>query len=397
MIRKIYLTFQIILIFSLFFCKKDEHFSLFLLALMYQNHSPQNSSLNNVHAVSSTASVVYGQNNDFTTNQSGIAADKFQYNRGLVVDSSGNLYVADFGASRVTYHPSGGTIATDVYGQSNLTTGTANSGGLNADSLNQPSGVALDSSGNLYIADSVNNRVLYYESGSTTATRVYGQPNMTSNTANNGGISANSLNSPRSVALDRSGNLYISDFSNHRVLYYASGSTTATRVYGQPNMTSNTANNGGLSESTLNSPQGIAVDSNGNLYVSDSSNYRVLYFTAGSTSASRVYGQPNYNSNTDNNGGISASSLSYAISLTLDSGDNVYIADTTNNRILFFENGKTTANTVYGQNGSFTSGTANNGGRSATSLNFPEFLHIAPNKNLYVSDISNRRVVVFPY
>ncbi len=64
-------------------------------------------------------------------------------------------------------------------------------------------GIALDSSGNLYVADEYNNRVLFYPAGSTTATRVYGQSgSFTSNTANNGGISANSLRQPCGVALD---------------------------------------------------------------------------------------------------------------------------------------------------------------------------------------------------
>src|SRR5664280_632792 len=107
---------------------------------------------------------------------------------------------------------------------------TYNKGGISANSLAYPFGVALDSSGNLYVADYPNSRVLFYPSGSTTATRVYGQGgSFTTNNPNNGGVSANSLYGPYGVALDSSGNLYVADAENRRVLFYHSGSTTATR------------------------------------------------------------------------------------------------------------------------------------------------------------------------
>jgi hypothetical protein len=121
----------------------------------------------------------------------------------------------------VLFYSFGSTIATQVYGQPGFTTNYANNGGVSASSLNNPIYPALDSSGNLYVADTLNNRVLFYPFGSTTATRVYGQLNsFTSNTANNGGISANSLSEPWAAALDPSGNLYVTDNSNNRVLEY---------------------------------------------------------------------------------------------------------------------------------------------------------------------------------
>ncbi|MGA2688858.1 MAG: hypothetical protein ABSE85_12395, partial [Candidatus Korobacteraceae bacterium] len=127
------------------------------------------------------------------------------------------------------------TTADVVYGQlGSFTTNTQNNGGVSANSLNSPQVIALDSSGNLYVTDTANSRVLFYPSGSTTATRVYGQGgSFTTNTGNKGGISANSLDEPIGVALDSSGNLYVADYGNNRVLFYPAGSTTATRVYGQ--------------------------------------------------------------------------------------------------------------------------------------------------------------------
>jgi hypothetical protein len=175
-----------------------------------------------------------------------------------------------------------GTHAADaVYGQGgSFTTGNL---GTTATSLNQPSAVAFDSVGNLYVADTFNSRVLYYPAGSTTATRVYGQGgSFSSNDANHGGVSANSLYYPFAVALDSVGNLYVADFYNNRVLYYPAGSTTATRVYGQGgDFTAHDANQGGgpggAGANSLAGPAGVALDGSGNLYVADASNNRVLY------------------------------------------------------------------------------------------------------------------------
>ena len=150
-----------------------------------------------------------------------------------------------------------------------------------ANSLFQPVGLVLDGSGNLYVADMMNNRVLRYPAGSTTAEAVYGQGgDFTTNTANKGGVvSADTLNTPSGLALDSSGNLYVSDTASNRVLYYPAGSTTATAVYGQGgSLTSNTNNNGGISANSLWSPFGLALDGSGNLFVADTLNQRVLEF-----------------------------------------------------------------------------------------------------------------------
>ena len=294
-------------------------------------------------ATSPQAVTVYGQAGSFTTSSSGISATTFNAPRGLALDSSGDLYVSEFNNNRVLYFPSGSTTATRVYGQAgSFTTGTANNGGISANSLHGPTGLALDSSGNLYVADDSNHRVLYYPAGTTTATRVYGQAgSFTSNTSNNGGISANSLYSPNFITLDSSNNLYVTDYTNNRVLYYTSGSTTATRVYGQAgSFTSTTANNGGISANSLNTPVGIDLDNSNNLYVADKGNNRVLYYASGSTTATRVYGQAgSFTSTTANNGGISANSLNLPQGLTLDSSNNLYIADATNNRVLYYPTG----------------------------------------------------------
>jgi sugar lactone lactonase YvrE len=203
---------------------------------------------------------------DSSGNISGTCSDSFTGGTGVSLQASANTGAtflswggacASFGSSptcsltvnstlsaTATFIPSGSTqpgtlapiTAGVVYGQGgSFTSGTANNGGAGASSLNNPTATAVDANGNLYVADRSNSRVLFYPRGSTTATRVYGQNgSFTSTTPNNGGVSANSLGGEVfGVAVDPSGNLYIADGANYRVLFYPAGSTTATRVYGQ--------------------------------------------------------------------------------------------------------------------------------------------------------------------
>jgi|SRR5579859_5413042 len=117
----------------------------------------------------------------------------------------------------------------------------------------------------------------------TTADRVFGQPDFSQHGVNDGGLSAASLDEASGVALDRQGNLYVADEFNNRVLEYdapLSSSMAASRVFGQPSFITNTVNNGGLSAASLNSPSRVAVDAQGHLYVADSGNNRVLEYDA---------------------------------------------------------------------------------------------------------------------
>jgi len=187
------------------------------------------------------------------------------------VDSAGGLYIADSFNHRVLHYPSGSTSPDRVYGQlGSFSSNILNKGGVSKDSLNEPYGLAVDSAGGLYIADSFNHRVLHYPSGSTSADRVYGQlGSFSSQTANKSGVSKDSLYQPFGLAIDSAGGLYIADYGNHRVLHYPSGSTSADWAYGQLG-----------SFSSLFGPSGVALDSAGGVYIADHSNNRVLFYPA---------------------------------------------------------------------------------------------------------------------
>ena len=358
---------------------------------------------------STTASRVYGQAGSFTTssaNNGGISADSLNTPWSAAVDSSGGLYVAELSNHRVLYFLSGTTTASRVYGQGdNFLSGSANNGGISADSLNSPAGVTTDSSGGLYVSDFSNNRVLYFTAGITTASRVYGQGgSFLSGTANNGGtVSAIGFDVPTGSALDSSGGLYVVENNNHRVLYFPSGTTTASRVYGQGgNFITKDANYpaGVVSADSLNLPIGVATDSSGGLYVADAGNNRVLYYPSGSTTATRVYGQAgSFTTNSPNMGSATptADSLSSPGGIVVASDGGVYVADTSNHRVLYYTPGSTTSSRVYGQAGNFTTKDVNYpaGVVSADSLHNPYGMALDSIDGLYVADSDNHRVLYF--
>jgi sugar lactone lactonase YvrE len=248
-----------------------------------------------------TADIVLGQL-DFSHNGFNfIDASGLFSPQSVAIDTSATpnrLYVEDTLNSRVLGYQDVTTFANGgaadlVIGQPDFNSGACDGGGVIAGSLCDPIGVALDASGNLYVADQFNNRVLEYDTpfagcGSfpcvgADANRVFGQGgSFTSNTPNKGGVSGDSLNLPKGVAVDASGNLYVADNGNNRVLEYntpLSSDTTADRVFGQGgSFSTGTVNKGGLSASSLSSPAGTAVDADGNLYVADKNNSRVLEY-----------------------------------------------------------------------------------------------------------------------
>jgi hypothetical protein len=181
--------------------------------------------------------------------------------------------------------------------------------GSGANQLATPSGVALDGSGNVYVADTLNDRVQRWAPGATSGTTVAG--------GNGFGSGANQLDTPRGVALDGSGNVYVTDTFNHRVQRWAPGATSGTTVAG--------GNGDGSGANQLNNPFGVALDGSGNVYVGDASNHRVQRWAPGATSGTTVAG--------GNGAGSGANQLDVPFGVTLDGSGNVYVADTSNHRV----------------------------------------------------------------
>jgi hypothetical protein len=167
-----------------------------------------------------------------------------------------------------------------VLGQPDMSSAVANNGGLSGQSLSQP-GYVYASGERLFVADANNRRVLIWNAIPTAnhaaADVVLGQPDMSSGTAS--AASARTLGSPRSIHVDANGRLYVADVGNHRVLYWnavpTANYTPADGVIGQPSFTADLANNGGLSARTLQGPNAVLAIGD-LLYVADSGNDRML-------------------------------------------------------------------------------------------------------------------------
>ena len=355
------------------------------------------------------ADLVLGQP-DFTTTGFSTTASTFTAPVDVVVDGDGNVYVSDSNNNRVLGWPAAslanGASASLVIGQADFTSGTCNRGGAPSSiTLCAPIGVSVDPAGNLYVSDRNNNRVLEFDApfgggGDTVADRVFGQPDFASVAPNQGGArSASTLWVPFMLQF-RAGFLYVADPGNNRVLGYSNPLTdsVADLVIGQPDFATGTP---GTTASAIRGISDVASDSSGRLYVNDIINNRVLVFSpplSNGMAASVVLGQPDFTSNTANNGGLDAGSLNQPHGLSIDSADRPYVSEFTNHRVLTYDppvaSGQA-ADLVFGQ-ADFTTATCNFGGTiGANTLCNPTGNFADANGNLWIVDSFNQRVLRF--
>ena len=295
---------------------------------------------------------------------------------GVAVDSAGNLYIADSDNNRIR-KVSGGTITT-VAG--NGVGGFSGDGGpATGASLNAPLGVAVDSAGKLYIADSWNYRIRKVTGG--TITTIAGNEN--GGFSGDGGPATNaSLGGPFGVAIDSFGNLYIADFENNRIRKVTGG--TITTVAGNGNQ-GFSGDGGPATSAPLHQPAGVAVDSAGNLYIADSWNYRIRKVAGGTITT--VAGNGAYRFSGDG-GPATNASLNQPEGVAIDSAGNLYIADFDNNRIRKVSGG--TITTVAGNGDQRFSG--DGGPATNASLNGPFGVAVDSAGNLYIADLFNNRI-----
>ncbi len=250
----------------------------------------------NITSGFASANVVLGEP-DFNTGGGGTSKSTLSDPYGVAVDASGHLYVADQLNNRVIRFnnfssKTNGGLADGVLGQPDFTHSHPDSLGVTAMSMSAPTGVAIDNAGTLYVADQGNNRVLVFlnaasKANGAAADSVLGQTGFT--TSAGGGLStrsAHTMYEPFGVAVDGARRLYVSDYGNNRILFYASpssiSSNTADSVLGQSSFSAHGAN---TSPYSLRNPGGLAIDNNGgHLWVADVNSYRVLRYTADDSS-----------------------------------------------------------------------------------------------------------------
>jgi sugar lactone lactonase YvrE len=310
-------------------------------------------------------------------------AAQFDPTSGVAFDASGNLYIADFNNNRVRKVDRLTGIISTFAG--NGTTGSTGDGGqATAAQLNGPFAIAFDSTGNLYIADSTGRRVRKVDTAGVVTS--FAGTGVSGSAGDGGPASSAQINNPQGLAIDSFGNLYISEFGGHRVRKVSLATGIITSVAGI-GVTGFAGDSGAATAARLNSPQGLAVDPSGVLYIADVGNNRIrkvattgiitTFAGAGSTSFS-------------GDGGLAVmAELNSPQSLAIDSSGTLYIADVANNRIRKVD----ATGIITTVAGSGVGGFSGDGGPAAlANLNGPRGIAIDLSHNIYVTDSGNTRI-----
>jgi sugar lactone lactonase YvrE len=301
---------------------------------------------------------------------------------GVAVDTAGGIYFADDANSVIRKVDRTGTIST-VAGNGTYGEFCGDGGPATRACLNQAWDVTVDASGNLFIADSINNRIRRVDSTGTIRT-VAGSA--TEGFCGDGGPATSAcLAWPHSVAVDASGNLFIADHDNARIRRVDT-SGTITTVAG--NGTWAYCGDGGPATSAcLRYPTGVAVDAAGNVFIADSGNHRIRRVNPAGT-ITTVAGNGEYWFCGDG-GPATSACLSAPGDVAVDAVGNLYIADEHQNRIRRVD----TAGTIRTIAGSGPAGFCGDGGAATEAcLDGPRGVAVDAAGRVFIGDYHNRRV-----
>lgn len=234
----------------------------------------------------------------------------FNFPSGVAVDSAGNIYVADFSNNSIRKVTPGGTVSTP-YGSPTGQAGSTNASGNNA-LFDQPNGIAVDSSNNLYVADTKKNLIRKISSGSVTTLAGSGRE----------------FKLPEGIAVDNSGNVYVADTGNDTIDKITPGGSVSIVAgqTGSPGFSDGAA----TTQALFNAPNGLAVDGSGNnIYVADTGNCVIRKISAGvvSTIAGRAptTGSVTYSGYLDGPGNLAL--FNSPTGVVVDSLNNLYVTD----------------------------------------------------------------------
>jgi hypothetical protein len=314
-------------------------------------------------------------------NGDGVAtAARLSFAYGVTVDTAGNVYIADSGNDRIRKIVLSTGIISTVAG-----TGVAGFGGeagpAVAARIFHPEGITVNGAGDVYFGDAFNLRIrmLNVTTGLLTTVAGSGVPG---SEGDSGEATAGQLADPAAVTVDAAGNLYIADYANHRVrkvsAFHDTRRLSTLAGTGLPGYNGEGAATG----ARLYSPEGVAVDSMGNVYVADSTNSRVRKITPGGV-ISTLAGN-GLSSSSGDGGPAGQASVGFPLGVAVDSAGNVYIADNLNQRIRKVTAANGIITTMAG-NG--TSGPPGDGGKATEAgLNRPTAVAVDGAGNIYIAE-----------
>jgi uncharacterized protein (TIGR03437 family) len=297
----------------------------------------------------------------------------------LAIDPSGNIYIADLSNSRIR-KISGANISTIA---GNGTAGYTGDGKpATQANISQPCGLAVDASGNVYFSqtDAINSAVRKAPASGNIST-VTGISTGAGFGGDGGPATSGQVNGPQALALDRAGNLFIADTLNNRVRQV----TTAGNIYTivGNGVAQFSGDQGSPINASINGPQGIAFDSAGNMYIADTGNHRIRKVSAGVITTIAGTGVAGFSG--DGGPAVNAQ-LNYPKDVALDAAGDVFIVDSYNFRIRMV----TPDGNIQTIAGSGRSGYTGDGGPAKSArLSFPQGITVASNGSVYLSDTQN--------
>jgi hypothetical protein len=320
------------------------------------------------------------------TGDGGPATDARLYRpQGVAVDASGNVFIADSRNNLVREVNAQTGIITTIAGSAGGPGGDSGDGGpATSAELSNPTGVAVDASGNLFIADSGNNvvREVNAQTGIITTVAGDGTPGYS---GDGGPATSAQLNGPLGVALDASGNLFIADDDNNAIREVNAQTGDITTVAGNGDWGSS-GEGGPATSAELSDPTGVAVDASGNLFIANPGDNTVREVSAQTGDMTIVAG-----SGTGGDGGPATSaSLNDPFGVTVDASGNVFIADS-GDRLIREVNASTGIITTVAGDG--TPGYSGDGGPATSAeLSFPAGVAVDAHGNVFIADYGNNAV-----
>lgn len=305
------------------------------------------------------------------------SAARFNFPAALALDSSNDLYVADFDNETIREITPAGVVTT-LAGVATVS-GT-NDGVGSAARFSSPLGVAVDQNGNVLVADSANDEIreISPQGSVSTLAGISGQIG-----ASNGTVAVAQFDQPFDVAVDTNGNVFVADTHNNAIREITpDGNVTTFAGLASPLISG--TNDGVGTNAQFNFPSGLAVDANNNVFVADRDNFTIREITPGA-SVSTFAGIPGTSGSADGVG--SAATFNFPFGVAVDASGNVYVGDTGNTiRKITPAGTVTTIAGLAGQTGNL------DGTGSDARFDAPEGVAVDSQGNVYVADAANQSI-----